>query len=138
QIIPNSLIVFGLVAGMFFSALNVTVSISDSILGMLVGAGCLLAVALIGMLMAGKEAMGGGDIKLLGSIGVFLGWKLIIMTLLLSIYIGGIVSIILLLFKIKHRGEYIPFGPFIGIAAIISLLWGDTIISWYIISFSRW
>jgi len=101
-------------------------------LGFCLGFGSLLIVALLAKLLIRKEGMGGGDIKLLGMIGLFLGWKLTLLTLILSIYIGGIFSLFLLLLKLKKKGDYIPFGPFISLAGFISLLWGNNIIQWYL------
>jgi leader peptidase (prepilin peptidase)/N-methyltransferase len=132
QIIPNILIVIGLVMGLLFSLINITTGITDALLGFALGFGSLLLVALLAKLLLRKDGMGGGDIKLLGVIGLFLGWKLTLLTLLLSIYIGGIFSIILLLLRIKKKGDYIPFGPFISLAGFIALLWGKNIIQWYV------
>lgn len=131
QVIPNSLIIWGLGFGILLSAVGLTTNIDDALLGFGIGLGTLLIITLLSSLILGKEAMGGGDIKLLGMVGFFLGWRLTLLTLLLSIYIGGIFSLILLLFKIKKREDYIPFGPFIALASMISLLWGKGIILWY-------
>ncbi|HZJ57329.1 MAG TPA: prepilin peptidase [Clostridia bacterium] len=132
QIIPNSLILLGLIFGILFGAINITTGIVDALLGLVIGFGSLLVIAILAKVFIGKEGMGGGDIKLLGVIGLFLGWKLTLLTLILSIYIGGVFSILLLLLKIKKRGEYIPFGPFISLAGLIALLWGNSIIQWYV------
>ena len=135
QIIPNKIIGYGLILGILFSLTGITVGLFDAVLGFLVGAGSLFLIALISLQILGKEGMGGGDIKLLGVIGLFLGWKMTLLTLLRSIYIGGVFSILVLLFKIKKRGDYIPFGPFISLASIITILWGKDIVAWYITSF---
>jgi leader peptidase (prepilin peptidase)/N-methyltransferase len=76
--------------------------------------------------------MGMGDVKLFIPIGMFLGWKLALFTLFLSIMLGGIISIILLVFKIKDRKSAIPFGPFIVIATYITGLYGNQIMRWYL------
>ena len=135
QIIPNQMIIIGLISGMLFSLINITTGFLDALLGLILGSGSLLMIALISLLIFKKQGMGGGDIKLLGVIGLFLGWKLTLLTLLFSIYIGGIFSALLLLFKLKKKGEYIPFGPFISLASIIALLWGNGIVQWYVNSF---
>mgnify|MGYP001317651728 CR=1 FL=1 len=135
QIIPNIMILIGFIFGLTFSLTGVTIKFIDAILGFIVGSGSLLIITLISLLVLGKEGMGGGDIKLLGTIGLFMGWKMTLLTFLFSLYIGGIFSILLLLLKIKKRGDYIPFGPFISLATLITLLWGKDIASWYIISF---
>lgn len=80
--------------------------------------------------------MGGGDIKLYAMLGLFLGIKLALLTILLSIYVGGIYGVIFIVYnrvKQKEFSSMIPFGPFISIAAIIAMLYGNQIIDLYII-----
>ena len=91
------------------------------VLGMLVGAGIFLAITLIGGLVYGKEAMGFGDVKLMGALGIYFGLSNIIVITLLSFLIGAILSIVLLATKIKKMDEYIPFGPFIVLGTFISI-----------------
>ena len=85
--------------------------------------------------MLTKGGMGGGDIKFVAALGLWLGLKLTIVTLFLSFVIGGICGALLLLFKIKSRKDFIPFGPFIAIGAFITALYGVEIIRWYLRSF---
>ena len=90
-------------------------------LGMLAGGGIFLLITLVGGLIYGKEAMGFGDVKLMGALGLFFGLSNIIIITLVSFLIGAILSIGLLATKIKKSDEYIPFGPFIVIATFISM-----------------
>jgi len=76
--------------------------------------------------------MGGGDIKLMAALGFWIGWKYTILALLLSFIIGGILSLGLLITKVKSRGEFIPFGPFLVIGFMVTALWGERIFNWYI------
>lgn len=125
QIIPNRLnmtmfeigIILMFLAGIF----NANIAI-DMFLGMLTGAGIFLLITLIGGLIAGKEAMGFGDVKLMGALGIYFGFSNIIMITLMSFLIGAVLSIILLATKIKKTDEYIPFGPFIVIATFIAMV----------------
>jgi len=125
QIIPNRLnltmfeigIILMFLAGVF----NANIAI-DMFFGMLAGAGIFLIITLIGGLIAGKEAMGFGDVKLMGALGIFFGLPNIIMITLMSFLIGAVLSILLLATKIRKTDEYIPFGPFIVIAAFISMV----------------
>lgn len=71
--------------------------------------------------MYGKEAMGLGDVKLMGALGLYFGLANIIIISLVSFLVGAILSIFLLVTKIKKTDEYIPFGPFIVIGAFISI-----------------
>jgi leader peptidase (prepilin peptidase)/N-methyltransferase len=71
------------------------------------------------------ESMGGGDVKLLAMIGAFLGWKIAILTFFLAPFFGAIIGIINLIVKKDHT---IPYGPFLSLAAFLSLFWADKII----------
>lgn len=125
QIIPNRLnmtmfeigIILMFLAGIF----NANIAI-DMFFGMLAGAGIFLLITLIGGLIAGKEAMGFGDVKLMGALGIFFGLTNTIAITLMSFLIGAVLSIILLVTKIKKTDEYIPFGPFIVIATFIAMV----------------
>lgn len=122
QIIPNRLNLtmfeIGLVLTFIYGITNINIAI-NMLLGMLAGGGIFLLITLLGGLIAGKEAMGFGDVKLMGALGLFFGLSGIIVISLIAFLIGAIISIILLVAKIKKTDEYIPFGPFIVIAALI-------------------
>lgn len=96
------------------------------------GGGVLLLIAVLT-----RGGMGGGDIKFMAVLGLWLGWPYIIMVLLLSFVIGGAAGLVLILFKLRGRKDFIPFGPFIAIAAFITLLYGLDIMFWYTGSFMR-
>ncbi len=85
----------------------------DKALGMFAGAGIFLIITLIGGLIAGKEAMGFGDVKLMGALGLIFGLSSTLMISVLAFFIAAIISIILIISKKKKTDEYIPFGPFI-------------------------
>lgn len=124
KIIPNrlNLTMFevGLVFAFLYGLSNVAISL-NMLLGMLVGAGMFLAITLLGGIVYGKEAMGLGDVKLMGALGLFFGLSNIIIIALVSFLIGAILSIGLIVTKIKDASEYIPFGPFIVMATFISI-----------------
>ena len=124
QIIPNrlNLTIFevGVVFTFIYGISNIAISI-NMVLGMLAGAGIFLLITLLGGLFYGKEAMGFGDVKLMGALGLYLGLSNIIIITILAFLIGAVLSIILLVSKIKKTDEYIPFGPFVVIATFISI-----------------
>ncbi len=124
QIIPNrlNLTIFeiGFVFAFLYGLSNVAITI-NMLLGMLAGGGIFLAITLLGGLFYGKEAMGFGDVKLMGALGLYFGLSNIIIITLVSFLIGAILSIVLLITKMKKSDEYIPFGPFIVIATFISM-----------------
>lgn len=125
QIIPNRLnltifecgIILMVLAGIF----NVNIAI-DMFAGMIVGGGIFLLITLIGGLIAGKEAMGFGDVKLMAGLGLYFGFANTIMLTLVAFLLGAIISIILLITKIKKTDEYIPFGPFIVVACFAMMM----------------
>ncbi len=124
QIIPNrlNLTIFeiGIIFAFLYGLSNVAITI-NMLLGMLAGGGIFLLITLLGGIFYGKEAMGFGDVKLMGALGLYFGLSNIIIITLVSFLIGAILSIILLLTKIKKSNEYIPFGPFIVIATFLSM-----------------
>lgn len=105
-------------------------NITDMIIAAVTGGGVMLVIAVIT-----RGGMGGGDIKFVAVLGLWFGLKFIILTLFLSFVIGGLGSVVLLLFKFKGRKDFIPFGPFIAIGALITALYGVEIIRWYLKSF---
>lgn len=131
QIIPNrlnlTLFEIGLVYAFLVGFTNINMAI-DKFLGLLVGGGIFLLITLIGGLIAGKEAMGFGDVKLMCGLGLFFGVLGIINVSVMSFLIGAIISVILLLTKIKKTNEYIPFGPFIVISSFIAMVVPTSII----------
>jgi len=105
---------------------GISPNIINSILGLIISGGLFLLIAILS-----KGGMGGGDIKLIGVLGFILGIKFSLLNIFLSFILGAIISIFLLLFKIKGRKDPIPFGPFICIAFMIVVLSGEKIIYWY-------
>jgi leader peptidase (prepilin peptidase)/N-methyltransferase len=88
-----------------------------------------LVVALGFKLIRRKEGMGGGDIKLAFTLGLFQGFPKIILTLYLAFLTGAIVGIILILWKKKSpKSTFLPFGPFLILGALVGLFWGDLIL----------
>jgi prepilin signal peptidase PulO-like enzyme (type II secretory pathway) len=80
--------------------------------------------------------MGGGDIKLAAALGAFLGWQLVVLVFFLSALVGTLASgVWLLLSREMRRKRMIPFGPFLALAALLALLWGEALIGWYLKSF---
>ena len=125
QIIPNRLNLTIFELGLVFTFIEGLTNINAAInmlLGMLAGGGIFLIITLIGGLIAGKEAMGFGDVKFMGALGLFFGLPNIIMITVVSFLISAIISIILIVTKIRKADEYIPFGPFIVIACFIVML----------------
>jgi len=83
------------------------------------------------IVIVSRGGMGFGDVKLAALIGLVTGY-LVVVALLMGMILGGLVAVILLGFKIKKRKEAMPFGPFLAVAAIATLLWGSDILNWYL------
>ena len=124
QIIPNRLNLamfeIGAIIAFLYGISDIAITI-DMIFGMIAGGGIFLLITLIGGLIYRKEAMGFGDVKLMGALGLYFGLPTIIVITLVSFLIGAILSILLLVTKIKKMNEYIPFGPFIVLGTFISI-----------------
>ena len=84
-----------------------------------------------------KEGMGGGDIKLLAMIGAFLGWKGALIALVVAACIGSIIGVTIMLLKGKDMKYAVPFGPFLSLGALCSLLYGRELLGWYL-KLGRW
>lgn len=115
RIIPDFMVAIALVIGIIF-AIMTKASVIDTLLGMVCGGGLLFLLALV------PNAMGGGDIKIMFAIGAFLGINRTLWALLLAFSLSSIISIVLIVFKIKGTKDYIPFGPFLALGSFISFL----------------
>jgi leader peptidase (prepilin peptidase)/N-methyltransferase len=92
----------------------------------------LLLAYLLTFAIYKSEAIGFGDVKLVGLIGLVTGPRLVFLSLTLGAILGGVVGLILLLLKLKERKEPLPFGSFLAIATMFTLVWGSDILNWYL------
>ncbi len=135
-IIPDEITYPGIIIGFAASFVNPDLTVVESLLGILVGGGGLLLIALLGDWLFKKESMGGGDIKLAAMLGAFLGWKNILFVFIASSVVGLVISIVVMFFSSSLRdSRKIPFGPFLAVAAVIAILFGDYLIHLYISRF---
>lgn len=101
-----------------------------SLLSRLIGMVCIsVPMLLLALLISG--AFGGGDIKLMAACGAFLGWRLVLVSALLGLLFGGLWGIYLLAAKKKGRKEQFAFGPFLCVGMLLGILFGETLIDWY-------
>jgi leader peptidase (prepilin peptidase)/N-methyltransferase len=128
QIIPDILSIGGLAVGIIISFMRPGFSFKEALYGVLLGGGVLFVIAYGYQLIAKREGMGGGDIKLLAMIGSFLGFKGVIFSLVGGSLMGTIVGIPLMLIKGKDSKYAIPFGPFLSLSAVIFLFWGNWLV----------
>jgi leader peptidase (prepilin peptidase)/N-methyltransferase len=110
----------------------VLLSVADALLGALLGAGLLFALGEIWYRLRRVEAMGLGDVKMMGMVGLFLGIKLTVLTLLLGSLLGSLLGGLFLLLAGKDTRYELPFGTFLGVAALIALFWGPQLVASYL------
>jgi len=137
RIIPDEISIGGMIVGVAFSLIipqlqgthSPFLGVGLSLLGLLVGGGSIYLMGVIGDFVFKKETMGGGDVKLMGMVGAFMGWKYALLTFFLAPFFGagfGIVE------KIRTKDSTIAYGPFLIMGSLVSLFWGDKIISFFI------
>lgn len=132
MLLPDQLTLPLLWGGLLFNLLGGFVPLADAVIGAMAGYLVLWALYWAFKLLTGKEGMGYGDFKLLAALGAWLGWQALPIVLLLSSLVGAAIGIGLILLRNHHQGKPIPFGPYLAIAGWIALLWGDSIIRWYL------
>jgi leader peptidase (prepilin peptidase)/N-methyltransferase len=113
-------------------------SLTAAALGALAGGGSLWLVGAIWKKVRGVDAMGLGDVKMMLGVGALLGWRLSILSIFLSAFAGAVIgSILILRQKDKNMQSHIPYGIFLGIGSLMSLLFGERLITWYLHTFIR-
>ena len=132
QIIPDVVSLPGVIAGVGFSLVSPTLTLWSSLIGLVAGAGVLLAVALGYRTITGREGMGGGDVKLLAMIGAFLGWRAVAFTLFSASLIGSAVGVTAMVRRNESSQLALPFGPFLAFGALCYLFFGEGLITWYL------
>jgi leader peptidase (prepilin peptidase)/N-methyltransferase len=132
QLIPDVISLPGIVAGVLFSLVSPTLTVWNSLIGLVVGGGILLAVAWGYQAFTGREGMGGGDIKLLAMIGAFLGWRAIPFTVFVASCIGSVVGVTAMIRSKADSKLALPFGPFLSFGALCYLFFGERLIAWYL------
>jgi leader peptidase (prepilin peptidase)/N-methyltransferase len=109
------------------------VSVAGALFGAAIGGGSLWLMGWLWERLRGVEAMGLGDVKMLFMVGAYLGWPLTILTIFLGVVGGSVVGVGLMLWRRERDMQMLlPFGIFLGIGAIMSLLVGQQIINWYV------
>jgi leader peptidase (prepilin peptidase) / N-methyltransferase len=143
-ILPDKIVYSGMILALCFSSTGSLFSWAPSfitdkvpslfnfwIINALVG-GAVGFIFLFVIALISRGGMGGGDIKLAGFIGLATGFPLVLVTIFLAAVAGGLLAIVLLLLKVRGRKQSIPFGPFLVVAAMITLIWGNHLLRWYL------
>jgi leader peptidase (prepilin peptidase)/N-methyltransferase len=131
HLLPNAITLPGIVVGLIFSLL-LPPGIGSAAIGVLVGGGILWAIGEAYYRITGQEGMGGGDVKMLAMVGAFLGWKLVLVTLVFSSVAGSLIGMLVLAIKRAGLKSALPYGTFLALGALIASLFGDQIVAWYV------
>ncbi|HID80912.1 MAG TPA: prepilin peptidase [Chromatiales bacterium] len=131
QLLPDSITLPLLWAGLIINLGHVFTDIESSILGAVFGYLSLWSVYHLFRLLTGKEGMGYGDFKLLAALGAWLGWQSLPIIIIFSSLVGAVVGITMILFKRQQQGQPIPFGPFLAVAGWLTMIWGKEITDAY-------
>jgi leader peptidase (prepilin peptidase)/N-methyltransferase len=130
KILPNVITVPGIVVG-FVCSFFLPPGWVSSLIGLFVGGGFLLALAEAYYRVRGQEGLGMGDVKLLAMIGAFLGWKLVLLTLVFASFTGSLAGGLLIASGRGNMKYALPFGTFLAVGALFAATWGEPIADWY-------
>jgi leader peptidase (prepilin peptidase)/N-methyltransferase len=130
QILPNNITLPGIAIGFVFSFFAPPGPLA-SLAGTLLGAGVLYGIALGYYAVRKEEGMGMGDVKMLAMIGAFLGWRAVLLTLILSSFSGALIGVALMSSKREGLRYALPFGTFLALGAFAAMMAGEPILTWY-------
>jgi leader peptidase (prepilin peptidase)/N-methyltransferase len=131
HLLPNVITLPGIVVGLAFSLMLPPGPISSAF-GIVIGGGLLWLIGEAYYRYSGQEGMGGGDVKMLAMIGAFLGWQLVIVTLVLSSVAGSLVGLLVLAIKRGGLKHALPYGTFLALGALAASLFGERLVAWYV------
>jgi leader peptidase (prepilin peptidase)/N-methyltransferase len=130
-IIPDQFSLGGTVLGLLLAPFPGGLSMRGSLLGAAVGFGILYVVATVGRWLFKRDAMGGGDLKMMAMVGAFLGIPGVFLTLFLGAFLGSVIF-----GPVSWKtGKLVPFGIFLAVGGAVTYGWGDRIIGWYLENF---
>lgn len=144
-IIPDEISLGGCVVGLILSAVVPQIhgsstalsGFTQSLIGMAIGGGLLILIAIGGSLLLRKEAMGMGDVKLVAAMGAFLGWQAPLFIIAVSSMIGSVIGIGLMVRKQRRWGIKMPFGPFLALAGVLWVIQGHKWMAQYLSIFQN-
>ena len=132
RIIPDELSIGGAALGIAFSLAGGFPGFLGAVMGAASGSLVLWVVRVAGGWLLNQEAMGWGDIKLLATVGAFVGWQNALLTIFLGALVGSAFYLPVLLLDYKRWRRYeLPFGVFLAVAAALTFVTGDSVLDWY-------
>lgn len=130
QILPNVITLPGIMVGLVFSVFAPP-GIRDALIGAVLGGGLLYGIAYAYFLWRREEGMGMGDVKMLAMLGAFLGWKAVLVTVILASFTGALVGMAMMASQRGGMKYALPFGTFLALGAVAAMFVGDPLIAWY-------
>ena len=130
QILPNSITLPGIIVGLLFSLITPP-GWQDALIGAALGAGILYGIAAAYYAVRREEGLGMGDVKMLAMVGAFLGWKAVLVTLVLSSLSGAAIGLALIATQRGGMTLALPFGTFLALGTLAAMLAGEPLIAWY-------
>jgi len=131
QLLPDSLTVPLLWGGLIANLYGLFVPLQQAVVGAIAGYLTLWTIYWLFKIIRGKEGMGYGDFKLLAALGAWLGWKMLPLIVLGSSVVGAVIGISLIAFKGRDHNIPLAFGPYLAIAGMIALFWGQAFVKIY-------
>ncbi len=132
QLLPDDITLPLLWAGLLVNAFGMFVDLRSAVLGAAAGYLLLWSVYWAFRLIAKKEGMGYGDFKLLAAIGAWTGWQVLPFALVIAAGVGAVVGSVFLWLSKRGADTRIPFGPYLALAGIASLLWGREAVTMWV------
>ena len=127
QLLPDTITLPLLWLGLIANAFGLFTTLDSALWGAIGGYLSLFSVYWLFKLLTGKEGMGFGDFKLLGALGAWLGWQMLLQIILLSALAGAVIGVGMIVIRGRDKNIPIPFGPYLAIAGWIAFVWGDAI-----------
>lgn len=131
RVLPNVITLPGIVVG-FISSWFLPPGWVEALIGIAIGGGGLLAIAEGYYRIRREEGLGMGDVKMLAMIGAFLGWRLMLVTLLLATVMGSVVGLGLIALNRGDLKYALPLGSFLAVGALIATVVGQPMLEWYL------
>jgi leader peptidase (prepilin peptidase)/N-methyltransferase len=130
MLIPDEFSLGGLGAGVGLSLVPEGLTPVQAVAGAALGFGLMWLAGALGKWWAKRDAMGGGDLKMMAMVGSFLGWRGVLLTIFLGSLAGSLVYLPSLLRRDKFRE--VPFGVFLAMGGVVALVAGDRLTAWYL------
>jgi len=131
HLLPNVITLPGIVIGFLCSFLFAPGPVS-SLIGILLGGGLLWLIGEAYYRYAGQDGMGGGDVKMLAMLGAFLGWQMVLVTLVFSSIAGAVTGLLVIALRRGDLKYALPYGTFLSLAGLVASLYGERIVAWYV------